>query len=607
MASSDEIERCPINDLPELVLVQIFSYLSIDERPALEETCKLWYNILRNSPGLAFTCVVQLHAYVEEPINPTPKRLGRVLPRWIRQPRDQPKHMTNIDPRPYGYIQQYLKRFRKDVKILYIDVEQHDVSCRYVLCQLLTLFGPEQCSQGRQIRSFRLRFISHNPLLMKSQSIIQALRVFFQYDASRNRRESLISCDLSGLTISLDDDTVLTLIKNNPYLRKLNLQDQSLVCILTPFCILQIIDMLKELEDIWVDMVSLSDEFILMLVENADEQQIIRKSRLNHLGIRIRREEKFSDEIDTKLWQQLHEKYPHLKITLNFGLTTPLNRIRAYMNADLQLPVQTLIINTPIPVVDELCLAANSFSNTLEHVHVYTSGQWAAMTRTTAFNQAVIYLAYKCVHLRTLYIDVALHEDTIEEIYQLHPHLREPGATNELNHGEEFFCGLCTKKFKLQRLLNRHLKNHSQIKRYLCTFCGKGFNDTFDLKRHTRTHTGVRPFKCDRCEKAFTQRCSLESHQRKVHGLTHKFGYKTRRNKLYVCEDCGHTSTDPTDHYEHIKSTHPYSSLVHRQYDRRQFKFDSNSSSTSSSNNNTIISTSERSASSPFKIEIDSD
>ncbi|CAF0903719.1 unnamed protein product [Rotaria sp. Silwood1] len=179
--------------------------------------------------------------------------------------------------------------------------------------------------------------------------------------------------------------------------------------------------------------------------------------------------------------------------------------------------------------------------------------------------------------------------------------------TNELNHGEEFFCGLCTKKFKLQRLLNRHLKNHSQIKRYLCTFCGKGFNDTFDLKRHTRTHTGVRPFKCDRCEKAFTQRCSLESHQRKVHGLTHKFGYKTRRNKLYVCEDCGHTSTDPTDHYEHIKSTHPYSSLVHRQYDRRQFKFDSNSSSTSSSNNNTIISTSERSASSPFKIEIDSD
>ncbi|EJW71046.1 hypothetical protein WUBG_18045 [Wuchereria bancrofti] len=52
-------------------------------------------------------------------------------------------------------------------------------------------------------------------------------------------------------------------------------------------------------------------------------------------------------------------------------------------------------------------------------------------------------------------------------------------------------CRICGKKFALQRLLNRHAKCHSEIKRYLCTFCGKGFNDTFDLKRHTRTHTGA--------------------------------------------------------------------------------------------------------------------
>lgn len=51
-------------------------------------------------------------------------------------------------------------------------------------------------------------------------------------------------------------------------------------------------------------------------------------------------------------------------------------------------------------------------------------------------------------------------------------------------------CQICGKKFGLARLLNRHLKCHSDVKRYLCTFCGKGFNDTFDLKRHTRTHTG---------------------------------------------------------------------------------------------------------------------
>ena len=55
----------------------------------------------------------------------------------------------------------------------------------------------------------------------------------------------------------------------------------------------------------------------------------------------------------------------------------------------------------------------------------------------------------------------------------------------------EFSCRICNKSFPLQRLLNRHVKCHSDIKRYLCTTCGKGFNDTFDLKRHTRTHTGT--------------------------------------------------------------------------------------------------------------------
>lgn len=54
----------------------------------------------------------------------------------------------------------------------------------------------------------------------------------------------------------------------------------------------------------------------------------------------------------------------------------------------------------------------------------------------------------------------------------------------------KFVCRVCSKTFSLQRLLNRHMKCHSDVKRYLCTFCGKGFNDTFDLKRHTRTHTG---------------------------------------------------------------------------------------------------------------------
>ncbi|CAH8436196.1 unnamed protein product [Dicrocoelium dendriticum] len=53
----------------------------------------------------------------------------------------------------------------------------------------------------------------------------------------------------------------------------------------------------------------------------------------------------------------------------------------------------------------------------------------------------------------------------------------------------EYLCKACGKRFPLFRLLTRHVKCHSQTRRYLCSYCLKGFNDTFDLKRHTRTHT----------------------------------------------------------------------------------------------------------------------
>ncbi|XP_037071399.1 transcriptional regulator ovo-like [Pollicipes pollicipes] len=139
-----------------------------------------------------------------------------------------------------------------------------------------------------------------------------------------------------------------------------------------------------------------------------------------------------------------------------------------------------------------------------------------------------------------------------------------------------YMCRLCSKKFNLLRLLNRHMKCHSDVKRYLCTFCCKGFNDTFDLKRHTRTHTGVRPYRCMLCEKSFTQRCSLESHCLKVHGVQHQYNYKERRNKMYVCEECGTTSIEPEAHYFHLKERHPNSPALLKFYDKRHFKFNSN-------------------------------
>ncbi|XP_075795127.1 putative transcription factor Ovo-like 1 isoform X2 [Pelodiscus sinensis] len=130
--------------------------------------------------------------------------------------------------------------------------------------------------------------------------------------------------------------------------------------------------------------------------------------------------------------------------------------------------------------------------------------------------------------------------------------------------GELFSCPVCQKGFSYQRMLNRHLKCHSEVKRHLCPYCGKGFNDTFDLKRHVRTHTGVRPYKCNLCDKAFTQRCSLESHLKKIHGVQQRYAYKERRAKLYVCEECGCTADSQESHLLHLREQHPNSPLLRK-------------------------------------------
>ncbi|KAG9263560.1 putative transcription factor ovo-like protein 3 [Astyanax mexicanus] len=130
----------------------------------------------------------------------------------------------------------------------------------------------------------------------------------------------------------------------------------------------------------------------------------------------------------------------------------------------------------------------------------------------------------------------------------------------------DFLCPVCHKIFPLQRMLTRHLKCHSLIKRHPCRYCGKGFNDTFDLKRHMRTHTGIRPYRCDLCEKAFTQRCSLESHLRKIHGVRQQYAYRQRRSKIFVCEDCGFTSCRPDEYFLHVRQRHPDSPALRRYY-----------------------------------------
>lgn len=49
---------------------------------------------------------------------------------------------------------------------------------------------------------------------------------------------------------------------------------------------------------------------------------------------------------------------------------------------------------------------------------------------------------------------------------------------------------------------------------------------------------------------------------KKIHSITQAYAYKERRNKLYVCEECGNTSGTQEELLRHLRSLHPDSHLL---------------------------------------------
>lgn len=93
----------------------------------------------------------------------------------------------------------------------------------------------------------------------------------------------------------------------------------------------------------------------------------------------------------------------------------------------------------------------------------------------------------------------------------------------------------------------------------------------------------MKPYACGECDRSFTQRCSLESHCRKVHSMDISYAYKQRRNKIYVCEECGHSTADASKHFLHLRENHPNNPALMKCHDRRQFKFNGGETTTQQS------------------------
>ncbi|XP_034951530.1 uncharacterized protein [Chelonus insularis] len=88
-----------------------------------------------------------------------------------------------------------------------------------------------------------------------------------------------------------------------------------------------------------------------------------------------------------------------------------------------------------------------------------------------------------------------------------------------------YVCEFCKKTFNRVSTLISHRKTHSENKPHKCHLCGKGFHQKGNLRNHVFTHTNERPYKCELCNKGFNQMSNLVCHKVKAHAHVEKMQY----------------------------------------------------------------------------------
>lgn len=133
--------------------------------------------------------------------------------------------------------------------------------------------------------------------------------------------------------------------------------------------------------------------------------------------------------------------------------------------------------------------------------------------------------------------DCPLCSDSFREVCLLTEHLGWHHDGGKTRH-----CNICTKEFRSNSHLKRHLLTHTGDKPHMCDACGAAFARTDKLKRHKIIHSGVKPYQCQHCNAAYSRSDKLKNHLQKcqtTNGNKMQLRNAERHNaKLYKCANC---------------------------------------------------------------------
>lgn len=90
-------------------------------------------------------------------------------------------------------------------------------------------------------------------------------------------------------------------------------------------------------------------------------------------------------------------------------------------------------------------------------------------------------------------------------------------------------CKVCGKVLTCKRQLRAHEKLHAGLRLHSCATCGKVYRHRSGLVMHSYEHTGQLPYLCDLCGAGFKNFFSMGQHKKRRHSTFRPF----------VCQQCG--------------------------------------------------------------------
>ncbi|XP_031573553.1 F-box/LRR-repeat protein 8-like [Actinia tenebrosa] len=364
-------------DLPEHVIVSIFSYTSIPTRSKLALVCKSWLDAFK-SPFLWHSFTFQF-----------------------------------LTPEDFKY-EPFLHQHGQYLRSVYIRCNQEDKVNRENACKLIRgLYELEK----QRLERLKINFTGENPLFYAGQEFVECLRGIFGSPPTKVETKNvqvltrLKSVDLRGLPVALNDELLLCLAEHNAEtLEYLDIQNASLVCKVTASCILKLVRRCRKLKSLATHYGNITEEILLSFIEEG-------RSPLSNLSVLCRREEKYGRDISSETWSTVRAKLPNLRVTLYFDLSCPMFKVNAILKPEI--PVSYLRLLVQARLVQQVYFATQYYSKTLEKIALST-------TNSPELENALLHLSSACNKLNEIHVfQCYVSSETKVKILKMLPNLKK--------------------------------------------------------------------------------------------------------------------------------------------------------------------------------------